>query len=259
MDTQFVSDLMSQFNNDNNLSAHQGSNFVDADIVHTNVPNKVPFKFNAQNLPQIQGTQDVRVYASNGPASNGSASNGPASNGSAYNGPASVMKTIQRGQNVSRQPMEQPMVQSMVQPMVQPMRQQTGQPMGQPTGQPMGQLQTLNQIPKNLSNGIASTRALEGSMNCGGSKSANSNVDVSNSSCADSNGASNHCANASSDFYTIFGFQLSKTTVYIIIAFIAIIVMYYIYKYFTSSSQDDKDKRKRKPEVSYDEQVSATG
>jgi len=58
------------------------------------------------------------------------------------------------------------------------------------------------------------------------------------------------------DYYNIFGFQLSRTTVYIILAIIALVAFYYLYKYFVGSKSSDKNvKKKRNPVVSHDEQI----
>jgi preprotein translocase subunit SecG len=56
--------------------------------------------------------------------------------------------------------------------------------------------------------------------------------------------------------YTIFGIHLSRTTVYIIVAFIIAIICYYVYtKYYCSNeNKSDKKKKKRNQEVSYKEQ-----
>jgi len=59
-----------------------------------------------------------------------------------------------------------------------------------------------------------------------------------------------------SDYYSIFGFQLSKTTIYLVVIFIVLIVIYYIYKYFTSSASTQKNKRKQ--EVSFDQQSKSS-
>jgi hypothetical protein len=56
------------------------------------------------------------------------------------------------------------------------------------------------------------------------------------------------------DYYSVFGFQLSKTTVYIIIAFILCIAAYYIYSKWYSGSTGEKKKKKRPQEVSYQQQ-----
>ena len=57
----------------------------------------------------------------------------------------------------------------------------------------------------------------------------------------------------SNDFYSIFGFQISKTTIYILIAFIIIVVVYIIYSKWTAVPKDKK-KRRREPEVTYQDQ-----
>lgn len=56
------------------------------------------------------------------------------------------------------------------------------------------------------------------------------------------------------DYYTLFGFQLSKTTVYILIGFILIIVAYIIYSKWFSTPKEEKKKKKKQTEVSYQEQ-----
>jgi hypothetical protein len=60
-----------------------------------------------------------------------------------------------------------------------------------------------------------------------------------------------------SDYYSLFGFQLSKTTIYIIIGFIIIAVIYFLYiKLFSYTKEDTNKKKKKKQdnEVSYEEQ-----
>ena len=57
------------------------------------------------------------------------------------------------------------------------------------------------------------------------------------------------------DYYSIFGFQLSKTTIYIAITFILLIVIYYCYKYFRGNDTTSKSST-RKPEVTFDQQES---
>ncbi len=54
-----------------------------------------------------------------------------------------------------------------------------------------------------------------------------------------------------SDYYSLFGFQLSKTTVYIFIGFIIILTAYLIY---TKMYSKINNKKKRQKEVSYDDQ-----
>lgn len=66
------------------------------------------------------------------------------------------------------------------------------------------------------------------------------------------------------DYFNIFGFDLSKTTIYIAIGFIILVVGYYLYTYFYSSKPDKSDKLdksdksdKRTPEVSFKEQTKS--
>lgn len=54
-----------------------------------------------------------------------------------------------------------------------------------------------------------------------------------------------------SDYYSLFGFQLSKTTVYIFIGFVIILTAYLIY---TKMYSKVNNKKKRQKEVSYDDQ-----
>lgn len=58
----------------------------------------------------------------------------------------------------------------------------------------------------------------------------------------------------STDYYSLFGFQLSKMTVYIIIGFIVVIVAYLIYSKWFSAPKEEKKKKKKQAEVSYQEQ-----
>lgn len=228
MDIQFVSDLMTQFNNNHPIPTLQGNNnqstnnFIDPDLVGNEsiniVPNKVPPKLNIPN------------NGANGMMNNGSNS-GPnmRANGNIQNIPNNVnMNTNNRVPASSG-----------------------------------GNNPNLNQIPRNLSNaprpmlGPNNGSRPEGAPKPEGTSrptpnvapnfSQNQNIDNQLQGGADIQ---------SSDFYSIFGFQLSKTTVYIIIGFVAIIAIYYIYKYFMSSSTTDKDSKKRKPEVSYDQQMN---
>ncbi|AYV83558.1 MAG: hypothetical protein Hyperionvirus8_42 [Hyperionvirus sp.] len=93
-------------------------------------------------------------------------------------------------------------------------------------------LQKMNQIPKNLSGSVAKGK--------GGVR----RPEVPAVAVA---------AVAAADYYSIFGFQLSKTTVYIIIAFVVVIGIYYLYKYF-ASSKEKGPRFKRKPVVSFRQQ-----
>lgn len=52
-----------------------------------------------------------------------------------------------------------------------------------------------------------------------------------------------------SDCYSLFGFQLSKTTIYLFIAFILCVVAYFVYNRFYPSPTNDKKKKKRVQEV----------
>lgn len=54
-----------------------------------------------------------------------------------------------------------------------------------------------------------------------------------------------------SGYFTIFGFQLSKSTVYIAVAFVLVLAAYYLYKYLYSSKTAIK---KKKQAVSYSAQ-----
>ncbi|ARF09211.1 hypothetical protein Catovirus_2_160 [Catovirus CTV1] len=60
------------------------------------------------------------------------------------------------------------------------------------------------------------------------------------------------------DYYSIFGFQLSKTTIYIFIAFVALVVAYIIYSKWFSSPPEEKKKKKKNSEVSFKEQEKTT-
>lgn len=64
-------------------------------------------------------------------------------------------------------------------------------------------------------------------------------------------------SSGSGDYYSIFGFQLSKTTLYILIGFIVVIVAYIIYSKWFSAPKEDKKKKKKNSEVSYQEQEKA--
>lgn len=107
----------------------------------------------------------------------------------------------------------------------------------------------LNQIPRNLAqrgtpNGVSTSSNTTGGKNIRSILKNTGGATVPDTQVTDTV--------TSSDFYSIFGFQLSKTTVYLIIGFIILVVAYYLYKYFTAS--DSKDK-KRKQNVSYDQQM----
>lgn len=56
------------------------------------------------------------------------------------------------------------------------------------------------------------------------------------------------------NYYTLFGFSLSKTTIYIIIAFVIVAAIYYIYTQFFASDTKIEKKKPRQPEVSYQDQ-----
>ena len=54
------------------------------------------------------------------------------------------------------------------------------------------------------------------------------------------------------NYYKLFGFQISWSTIYILIAFVVILVLYFVYKYFT---RKPKETKKREPVVSYNDQT----
>lgn len=58
-----------------------------------------------------------------------------------------------------------------------------------------------------------------------------------------------------SQYYTIFGFSLSKTTVYAIIFLLVVLLIYYVYKLWSKKKSVRDNKNVRIPEVSYDEQM----
>lgn len=215
MDTQFVSDLMTQFNNNHVVSSLQGNNtntnFIDADMVGNETTNIIPTK-----IPI-----DVKRISPSIP-----------SNLRPNIGQSPDPRTFNLNQNINRR--SSPDIRVTV-----------------PNTKMINPEANLNQIPKNLLN-VSRTPVRSDTINQNTNQNINQNI---NQNTADSIQANVNIQ--SSDFYSIFGFQLSKTTVYIIIAFIAIIVIYYIYKYFTSSSSPDKDKKKRKPEVTFDQQVNS--
>ena len=66
--------------------------------------------------------------------------------------------------------------------------------------------------------------------------------------------AENIITATSGDYFSLFGFQLSKMTVYIIIALILFIVVYFIYSKWFSGPKEEKKKKKKQNEVSYQEQ-----
>lgn len=55
-----------------------------------------------------------------------------------------------------------------------------------------------------------------------------------------------------SSYFSIFGFQISRTTIYILIGFIVLLVGYIIYSKFFSKSEEKK--KKKKTQVSYKSQ-----
>jgi len=55
-----------------------------------------------------------------------------------------------------------------------------------------------------------------------------------------------------SSYFSIFGFQLSRTTIYILIAFVVLIVGYIIYSKFFSKTEEKK--KKKKSQVSFKSQ-----
>ena len=126
---------------------------------------------------------------------------------------------------------------------------------------------SLTQIPKNLNtNRINQNQNTNRTNNINQNTTRHVNFQTNRSQTGRSHTSSNHqntrpqtgdsqVALDSSDYYSLFGFQLSKTTVYIIIAFIAIIIIYYLYKYFTSPGT--KNKPKRKQEVSFNDQADS--
>ena len=241
MDTQFVSDLMTQFNNNHGVPALQGnvpsSSSLDTDLtgneainivqnktklnIQTDIPKRMPMP----NVPQSGPSIPVQNPRPNIPPN--------------ISGPRNINTNIPPNKIAHAQyPGGNPIINNTVPP--RSLDQEANLSFGKVPPKPMNPEAALNQIPRNLSNGPKRPN-IENNVNNANDIQPQANVDV-----------------PSSDFYSIFGFQLSKMTVYIIIAFIAIIAIYYVYKYFTSSSAPDKDKRKRKPEVSYDQQVNPT-
>lgn len=57
-------------------------------------------------------------------------------------------------------------------------------------------------------------------------------------------------------FYNFFGYELSHTTIYIIVGFICILVAYFLYKKWCKSSSSENDSRKQETSnvVSHTEQ-----
>lgn len=232
MDSQFVSDLMTQFN-DNNIIIPQGmkisnNNSIDINTIHcqnkllptslqtepgidanttvfknninTNVTSKLSSQTNTPNTNISNG--NINVPNVNTPNTN-------------INIPRTQYMNTQNIQNVRPHPQN-------IKPEISP---------------------TLNQIPKNL-NTQKPNVPLKPNID---QSDVNNTITLKN----DNNGS---ISLSTGDFYSIFGFQLSKTTVYIIIGFVIILLIYYIYKYFMSSS--DKDKKKRPVEVSYIQQMN---
>ena len=202
MDTQLVSELMSQLNNQTQST---NNSLVDTDLVGNEVSNKMVSK---------------RVSISPGSTSNPNLNVGqkvtvPGPNNAPNLAPNPRINTTQP--NVSNQNYSLSQKNNSSKVFVKG-------PVPVPVPVPV---KGINQIPKNLSN--------------------TSNVEVKSEVKSQVKSEVN-IVDMSGDYYNIFGMQLSKTTIYCIIAFVAIIILYYVYKYFTSSS--NKNKTKRKQEVS---------
>ena len=121
------------------------------------------------------------------------------------------------------QPIVQQPVQQPVQPIVQPTVQLPVQQIVQPTVQQLVQ-QPVNQPPTDPPS-VQHTNGLQD----GGLVNTNT-----------------------SDYYTLFGYSLSKTTIYIIVGFVVILVGYYLYQKFYPKPVTEK--KKRKQEVSFNSQ-----
>jgi len=66
----------------------------------------------------------------------------------------------------------------------------------------------------------------------------------------------NQLSVSNSNYYTLFGIEVSKTTIYIIVLFLIVVAGYYYYK--NRSQEDDKKKKKKKDKKSKDDNKSKT-
>lgn len=58
------------------------------------------------------------------------------------------------------------------------------------------------------------------------------------------------------NYYSVFGMQLSKSTIYIVIIFILLIGLYYAYTRYYKTNNKNKKNKKREQEVTYEEQTN---
>lgn len=210
MDTQFISDLTAQVNNNPSIVAmnSHSSSFMDADLADNLTINRNSVRFNIPNEELVKPVQQVNPVQQIGQGN-------------------------QNGSIPRRPNMQMPQGQQMRTNVPSPNNSSRMQPMPSYNGNGNGNGQQMRGPQRNLSNNPVQNAGAP--MRDPVVQNPVPEVPVS------------------SDYYSIFGFQLSKTTVYIIIAFIVIIALYYLYKYFTSGSS--KNKKKREPEVSYEKQL----